>query len=127
MSFTETEKVNIRRFCGYQVFGSEANPNWGDRYFTQYGLLEFRMNNMTSEEEIVVRTVYLANLITLESQIPLVSANLDTDKAAVWTHNKNEHRDRETLFASWRLKLCSFIGVEPGKGLQNLNNIPVVI
>lgn len=80
------------------------------------------MSNMLAEEEGVVRTTFLANLTTLETAIPGTSANLDTDAAAVWTHNKNELRDREALYSNWRRKLCGFLGVPPGPDLAGGGN-----
>jgi hypothetical protein len=117
MSFTNAEKVDIRRHCGYPMFGGVPSSFQSYRFFTAYGTLEYRMNNMLAEEEAVVRTTYLANLTTLETAIPAAGANLDTDQAAVWKHNKNEVRDRAALFNKWRRDLCSFIGVPPGPGL----------
>jgi len=99
------------------MFGGVPSSFQSYRFFTAYGTLEYRMNNMLAEEEAVVRTTYLANLTTLETAIPAAGANLDTDQAAVWKHNKNEVRDRAALFNKWRRDLCSFIGVPPGPGL----------
>lgn len=118
MSFTNAEKADIRRHCGFPVYGSTPVQAFGHRFFQWYGTLEFRMNNLAPEEETVVIT-YLTNLNTLEAAIPGVSANLDTAQAAVWTHNKNELRDREALFDSWRKRLCQFFGVPPGPGLAS--------
>lgn|SRR5574340_365309 len=118
MAFTDQEKVDIRRYCGYPVFGGQPVQAFGYRFFQWYGTLEFRMNNLQAAEESVVRTTYLANLATLEAAIPAASANLDTDEAAVWKHNKNEQRDREALLDSWRRRLCQFFGVPPGPGLK---------
>lgn len=117
MAFTNAEKVDIRRFLGYQAYGAGPSGFQGWRFFQAYGLVEFRLNNMASEEESVVRLTYLQNLYVLETAIVKASANLDTDKAAVWTHNKNEVADRERLFASWRIKFCAFLGIPPGEGL----------
>ncbi len=74
------------------------------------------MNNFAPAEIQVVR-YYLANLYTLESAVPGAGANLDTDQAAVWTHNKDEVSDRSQLFDDWGCRLCRFIGVPPGPGL----------
>lgn len=117
MSFTDAQKADIRRFCGYPAFGAQITPASGYRFFIQYGQLEYRMNNMRPEEETITNNVYLANLYTLETAIIGASANLDTDEAAVWKHNKNEQRDREALFDGWRRRLCKFIGIPPGEGL----------
>ena len=54
--FTTAEKVDIRRFCGYGMFGAQALPASGYRFSTQYGTLEYKINNMLPEEEVVVRT-----------------------------------------------------------------------
>lgn len=112
--FTDAEKVDIRRFCGYQAFGNSPTQAFGHRFFTQYGTLEFKLNNMQSAEEAVIRTTYLANLASLETAIFGAGANLDTDEAAVWKHNKNEVADRTALFNQVRRQLCAFIGVAPG-------------
>ena len=96
MSFTTAEKVDIRRFCGYGLYATGTPlPASGYRFSTQYGVLEYKLNTLGAEEEAVVRTTYLTNLATLETAIFGTSANLDTDQAAVWTHNKNEYADRK--------------------------------
>jgi hypothetical protein len=51
---------------------------------------------------VVLRSVYLAQLYPLEAAIPGAGGNLDTDQAAVWTHNRDEVRDRAALFDLWR-------------------------
>jgi hypothetical protein len=129
MSFTDQEKTDIRRFTGFGMFGNQATPNFGARFSTIYGLLEFKMINMLPTEETVVRNVYLANLYVLEAAIPTTSDNLDTLQAAVWHWNKNEQRDRENLFRSWRLKLCGFFGIPAGPDLcsDDGRNVPVYI
>jgi hypothetical protein len=127
MAFTDAEKVDIRRFCGFQAFGGQPVQAFGHRFFTHYGTLEFRINNLLPEEEAVIRTTYLANLTTLETAIVGTSANLDTDQAAVWTHNKNEMRDREALFDGWRRRLCQFLGIPPGPGLSSGVSIQLIV
>lgn len=118
MAFTTAEKADIRRFCGFGVFGTGSPlPASGYRFSTQYGTLEYKMNTLGPEEETVVRVTYLANLATLEAAIVSTSANLDTDTAAVWKHNRNEYRDRKELFNGWRRELCAFLGLQPGPNL----------
>lgn len=120
MAFLDSEKTDIRRFCGYGAFGSQALPASGYRFSTAYGTLEYKMNSMTTAEEAVVRTTYLANLATLETDIigaAGVRSNLDTDQAAIWVHNKSEYRDRKALFDGTRREFCSFLGIPPGPGL----------
>lgn len=115
--FTDAEKVDIRRFCGFQAFGAAATQAFGHRFITHYGTLEYRINNYSAAEEEVIRTTYLANLGPLETAIFGAGANLDTDAAAVWMHNKREVADRTSLFNQVRRQLCAFIGIGPGPGL----------
>lgn len=122
VGFTIAERVDIRRFCGYPQFGATPSSFQSYRFFQAYGTLEYRMSNMLPEEGEVVRAKYLATLNKLEDAIPGTSANLDTDKAAVWTHNKNELRDRQSLYNYWRLELCKFMGIPGGPGLQESGN-----
>jgi len=121
MAFTDAEKTDVRRFCGYGAFGGgQPLPASGYRFSTQYGVLEYKLNTLSSAEEAVVRTTYLANLGTLESDIigsTGTRSNLDTEQAAVWRHNKNEYRDRKALFDGTRRELCNFLGIQPGPGL----------
>lgn len=127
MSFTDAEKTDIRRFCGYGAFGGgQPLPASGYRFSTAYGTLEYKMNTLSAAEESVSRTVYLANLATLETAIFSTSDNLDTSVAAVWEHNKNEQRDRDRLFDSTRRRFCGFLGIPPGPDL-GASGITVVV
>lgn len=120
MAFTQTEKVDIRRFCGYGAYGGgQPLPASGYRFSTRYGALEYKLNTLAAEEEAVVRTTYLSNLSTLEAAIVGTSANLDTAQAAVWTHNKNELTDRRALFNGWRRDLCGFLGIPAGPNMAS--------
>lgn len=114
--FTSAEKTAIRRHCGYPAYGDgdAGFQNW--RFYQVYGLMEFRLNNLSTDEEAVVRN-YLAQLLSLEIAIVRASDGLDTDQAAVWTRNKSEPRDRQNLFDSWRRRLCGFLGLPPGPAL----------
>ena len=118
MTFTDAEKTDIRRFCGYPAYGAANISIQSWRFFQAYGLLEFRMNNLSESEAAVVRR-YLETLVSLENAIPLSSENLDTDQAAIWTRNRDEPRDRARLFDSWRRRLCSFFGVPIGPGIRD--------
>lgn len=127
MSFTTAEKVDIRRYCGYGLYGTGTPlPSSGYRFSTQYGVLEYKMNTLGTEEEAVVRTTYLANLATLELAIFSTSGNLDTDQAAVWKHNPNELKDRKALFNQVRRDFCGFMGITPGPDLGS-GGIQVVV
>ena len=116
MAFTDAEKTDARRFCGYPAYGAGAagQQNW--RFYQAYGQLEFRLNNLSASEEAIVRR-YLFTLTGLEIGIPNAAANLDTDTAAVWSRNANELRDRTALFEQWRRRLCGFLGLPAGPDL----------
>jgi hypothetical protein len=126
MALTDTEKVNVRRYCGFKMFGGRPVQAFEHRFYTHYGTLEFRMNNMLDEEETQTRA-FLTTLATLEAAIPTATDNLDTDEAAVWKHNKDEVRDRMNLYRTWRMELCNFMGVSPGPGLQGQGGIQLVV
>lgn len=122
MSFTNQEKVDVRRFCGYPSFGGVSSPAFGYRFFTAYGTLEFKLNNLAVEEEATLRAIYLTpvnSLYALELALYGTTANLDTAQAAIWYHNKDEQKDREKLFNRMRTNLCDFIGIPPGPALSN--------
>jgi len=109
----DSEKVDTRRFCGYPAYGLGPGDDSFQRFFVGYEHLEYRQANLTTAELAVARN-YLATLNTLEAAIPGAAANLDTDKASVWTHNKQEVRDRTLLFDDWRRRYVAFLGVQPG-------------
>ncbi len=115
---TDAEKTDARRFCGYPAYGAGAAGFQGWRFFQVYGLMEYRLNNLSDAELAVIRT-YLATLNTLETAIPNASGNLDTAQASVWRHNANELDDRLRLFDSWRRRLCGFLGLPPGPALSD--------
>ena len=116
--FIDTERTDIRRFCGYPAYGGNAAGFESWRFFQVYGLLEFRISNLSSAEEAVVRR-YLAQLLTLEFAVPRAGDSLDTDQASVWTRNRTEPRDRAQLFDDWRRRLCGFLGIPPGPALSD--------
>ena len=113
MAFSDLEKTDIRRFCGYPAYGKGPSGFETWRFHQSHGLLEFRMNNLSESEISVVRR-YLATLTVLEHAVPRAGDNLDTDQATVWTRNRDELRDRVRLFDNWRRRLCGFLGIPPG-------------
>jgi hypothetical protein len=117
-AFTDAQKTDVRRFCGYPAYGAGAAGFESWRFFQAYGTLEYRLNNL-APAEIAVTLQYLSTLNTLEAAVPPASDNLDTDSAAAWTHNQNETRDRLALFDGWRRRLCGFLGVPPGPALAD--------
>ena len=116
MAFTEAEKTDIRRFCGFSAYGAAAVGFQTWRFYQVYGLLEFRINNLSDSETAIVRR-YLITLTSLECAVPRAAENLDTDQAAVWTRNRNELQDRANLFDDWCHRLCGFLGIPPGPAL----------
>ena len=118
-TFTSAQLVDVRRFCGYPAYGDGAVVYPYPWIMKQYLALEYRLQHISSDEGAVVVNTYLANLYTLETAVPGAGANLDTDEAAVWKHNKNEVRDRFALLDSWRRRLCQFLGVPPGPQMSS--------
>lgn len=120
MALTAQQTADVRRFAGYPSLGVDT-PADASRDFA-YGwvspsvwqTLFTRLENMPPETESTLITVYLAPLAQLEQAILSSTANLDTDKASVWTHNKDEVRDRTKLFDLWRRRMCNLIGIPPG-------------
>lgn len=127
MAFSDAEKVEIRRHCGYPLKGGAASAMQNYRFFQSYGTLEYRLNNMSAEEEAVVRSPHLDNLAELELAIAGASDNLDTAKASVWEWNRHEVKDRTALYDQWRRKLCGFLGVPPGPALGDANTVRIVV
>lgn len=114
----DSEKTDIRRFCGYPAYGNAPSGFETWRFYQVYGLLEFRMTNLSDSELVIVRR-YLAALTVLECAVPNAGQNLDTDQAAVWTRNRDEPRDRTRLLDAWSRRLCGFFGIPPGPALAS--------
>lgn len=125
-TFTDAQLVDIRRFCGYPALGDGAVVFPYPWMLRTYLALEYRLQHISQSEGAVVVSTYLTNLTTLENAIPATGANLDTDQAAVWKHNKTEAADRSALFDSWRRRLCNFLGVPPGPNFGGSSNALVV-
>jgi hypothetical protein len=115
-ALTDAERADVRRFLGYPSYGPGNSGFQGYRFFQAYGEMEFRLTNARPEEFQIMRQ-YLATLYSLEVAIYASGANLDTDQAAVWHHNKSEVADRTGLYAQARRALADFLGVPPGPGL----------
>jgi hypothetical protein len=115
---TDAEKVDVRRFCGHPAYGAAPAGMQSWRYFQAYGLLEFRMTNLSASEIAIVRR-YLGTLTTLELAVPATSDNLDTDQASMWSRNKDELGERLRLLDEWRRRLCGFFGVGAGPALSD--------
>jgi hypothetical protein len=124
--FINAEKVDIRRFCGYPTYGAGMTGFQSWRFFTEYGLLEYRMNNFAPEEVQNCRYI-LTQLYALEAAVWGSGANLDTDQAAVWKHNRDEVAHRAGLYRRVRLSLCTIVGVPPGPQMNLGASFDVVI
>ena len=120
---TEQQKVDCRRHCGLPVYGlgvGTTPPTFGYRYYEWYLIFEYRLNNLSIDEANTLTGTYLVNCNSLEQAILGASGNLDTDRAAVWWHNKQEVSDRFRLYKLWCDRLIEFLGVSTPSKLLNL-------
>lgn len=118
-SLSDAERTDVRRFCGYPPAGTGQVPTLGSAEVHARGPLEFRLSNLSIPETAIVRR-YLTTLNILELAVPRSADNLDTDQAAVWTHNKTEVQDRLRLLDEWRRRLCGFLDIPAGPGLRGV-------
>jgi hypothetical protein len=127
MALTAQQIVDVRRYMGYSVSGDDVSFSFREFVYSDVSLLglsiEYRLEHLSAEEENTLTTYYLTNLALREAEIQGASANLDTDQAAVWKHNKQEVSDRMGLFNQLRRDLCNFLGFEPGRGLGTPNRL----
>lgn len=127
MALTDVQKDDVRRHCGFPVFGNgitASPPALGYRYQEWYLQIEYRMNNLSSNQELQLQNIFLTNCNNLESAIPTASSNLDTDRAAVWYHNKYEVRDRKQLYDYWCNRLIEWFGVaSPSNLLSGMRQV----
>ncbi len=121
---TSTERVDVRRFCGYSVLGPDNASFESYRFFTAYGTMEYRLTNLATEEFQQLRQ-FLGQLYLLEQAILNASSGLDTAQAAVFTRNPREMAERNSLYRQWRRALCDFIGVPPGPALGQRASIVI--
>lgn len=119
MALTDAQKVDVRRHAGYPVFGNAVGaspPSFGYRYYQWYLILEYRLNNLSSDEESILISQYVANCNSSYLAIMDARDNLDTDRAAVWYHNKYEVRDRFDLYKLQCKLLIQFLGIDENVG-----------
>ena len=117
------QKTDVRRFAGYPSLGDTIADDSRDFAYSWVSpgilqTLEHRLNNLRVDEESILITKYINILNDLEDAVVSATDNLDTNAAAVWTHNKNEVADRENLFKRKRINMCQFLGIKPGNGLN---------
>lgn len=115
MSLSTSDLDDTRRFAGYPV--SVAVQFADVTTQADSAQLDTTLAALTSDHISILQDTYLDPLRVLEAAIPGSGANLDTDKAAVWTHNKSEVADRASLFALTRYQMCLYLGISPGSGV----------
>lgn len=124
---TEQQKVDVRRHCGFPVYGNGVGaspPSFGYRYYTQYLILEYRLNNLDPIEETTLIDQYISNCNSAYTAIQTASNNLDTDRAAVWWHNKQEVKDRFDLYKLQCQLMIQFLGLDsPGKMTNGISMV----
>lgn len=123
---SDPEKTDARRFLGYPVFGADRAGTMGWQFYQASGAVEYRLNNLSTSEEGVLRG-YLVALGGLERAIPETAAGLDTGSAAGWVRNPAELGERERLFDGWRRRLCAFLGVPPGPALATGASVSLIV
>lgn len=127
MTLTAQQIVDTRRFGGYSVSGNLASQPYREPVYSTETLaslsLDYRLANLSAEEENTLVTYYLANLYLREAEIQSAASNLDTDSASVWKHNKDEISDRRALFDQLRRDMCDFLGFTPGRALTRASRL----
>lgn len=121
---TDAEKVSIRRYCWYQTYGGGNSGFNSWRFFTEYGLLEYRMNNLAPAELQNVRE-RLAAIFPVQTALDSMYANLQVSVAAAFTRNPKELADRRAHLAALRVELCDAVGVPPGPLRQSSVSRPL--
>jgi hypothetical protein len=126
---TEEQKCNCRRWMGYPAVGANHATDASRDFAYGWTLpgvwetLSSILDNLRPENEATLVNVYLTNLATLESAIVGAGDNLDTDSAGPWKRSRTEISDRTALFNKWRREMCAFLGIAPGPGLRQNNQI----
>ena len=110
---TDAERTSVRRFCGYPAYGSGSSGFQSWRFFTAYGVLEFKLGAMSDAELIQTRT-YVTQLASLELAILTSTTQLDVGSAPAYVRNPEAMNERRRIYADWRGMLCNFLGVPPG-------------
>lgn len=118
MSLAQSDIDDTRRFAGYPVESALAyQPLELVAYSQQLSAI---LQGLTDNQITILQTQYLVPLRQLEPAIISAGQNLDTDRAAVWFHNKNEVQDRDNLYMITRRKLCFWLGIPAGAGISPL-------
>jgi hypothetical protein len=146
MALTDSNKVQIRRHLGYGPLGNtdSGGSMMGYRFFVHHGLLEYRLNHLTSTEEAVLTGanssnpsfVDLSTEVTLYGFLPILnflegkigesSDNLDIEKAGEYTARKDEVDVRIKLYSVWVQKLAQYLWLPIAPGNFKLNRAALV-
>lgn len=117
---TDAQKTDVRRWLGYPTL----NAGYPDTIYTTAWSralfpvsLTAKLDALTSAEESVLTTTFLATLAPLEAAIAATSDSLDTKAAGPWERNPNEVVQRTALFNKWRRDMAAFLGFAPGPAL----------
>ncbi len=113
MTFTNAQKVNIRRHCGYPAYSG-----FGWVFEQDYATLELRMNTMDTDETSQALTL-LTSCDNAETAWLAVTTDLDTAEAAVWKRNPLQRQELKQQLRDCRKALCDFIGVKLGRALRS--------
>lgn len=131
---TDAQKADVRRHLGYGPMGNLtylAGSMASYRFFVHHGLLEFRMNYLSAEEEAIllggidpdaptnpnfidpatdiVYQGYLPICNFLEGQIAVSTDSFDIQKAGSYESRPDEMNWRISLYNYWRTKLADFM------------------
>jgi hypothetical protein len=124
--YSDAEKADIRRFCGYPPYGSGPSGFSGWRFFTAYGELEFKMNNSAPAEYQIGR-YRLSLLYVIETALSGAYQTLNVDTAASFKRNSREVQDRIAHYNSERRTLCDVMGCPPGPNLAGAGSVAIVV
>jgi hypothetical protein len=111
--FTGAQVAAIRQYCGYGSYAAYGYILGG----SGMAIIDEQISLVVATEQAQIVTI-LTLLPTLDVAIQTAADNLDTDQAAVWTHNKTEIPERTNLFNYYRRRLCSLLNVPPGPELS---------
>lgn len=124
-AFSDQEKADIRLFCGFETYGGEGDAGFqGWRYYQEYGLLEFRMNNLAPAEYQNVRLM-LSYLYPIRTAMAAMYATINVAIAASFTRNSSELVDRQQQYTEMRKQLCGAVGIVPGPLLRGGGSVRI--
>lgn len=133
MALTAQQIVDVRRYTGYSVTGDSIYNAYRELVYSDVSYMGIalddptgvggRLAHLSNEELNTLQNYYLPTLAAREADIQTATANLDTDKAAIWTHNKSEIAERRDVFTQLRIELCHWLGFSPGPNIQASNRL----